>query len=38
VTAGGIVGFEAPDAIRADQIFIRSVRLPYMKFPRNPTD
>ena len=38
VTAGGIVGFAAPDAIRADQIFIRGVRLPYMKFPRNPTD
>jgi uncharacterized protein GlcG (DUF336 family) len=38
VTAGGIVGFAAPDAIRADQIFIRGVRLPYQKFPRNPTD
>lgn len=38
VTAGGIVGYAAPDAIRADQIFIRTVRLPYMKFPRNPTD
>ena len=29
-------GFEAPTAIRADQIVIRSVRLPYTKFPRNP--
>jgi uncharacterized protein GlcG (DUF336 family) len=38
VTAGGIVGFEAPTAVRADQVFIRTVRLPYMKFPRNPTD
>jgi len=38
VTAAGIVGFAAPDAIRADQIFVRNVRLPYMKFPRNPTD
>jgi uncharacterized protein GlcG (DUF336 family) len=38
VTDNGAVGFAAPDNIRADQIFIRSVRLPYMKFPRNPTD
>ena len=36
--AGGAVGFYAPLAIRADQIFIRNVRLPYQKFPRNPTD
>lgn len=35
--AGGAVGFEAPLNIRADNIFIRSVRLPYQKFPRNPT-
>jgi hypothetical protein len=38
VTAGGAVGFEAPAAIRADQIVIDGVRLPYLKFPRNPTD
>ena len=37
VTSGGSVGFEAPTAIRADQIFISGVRLPYFKFPRNPT-
>ena len=36
VTAGGAQGFEAPEAIRADTIFIRQVRLPYWKFPRNP--
>jgi len=36
--AGGAAGFMAPDAIRADQIFIDSVRLPYQKFPENPTD
>lgn len=36
--AGGAVGFEAPLAIRADQIILRNVRLPYQKFPRNPTD
>jgi len=38
VTAGGAVGFEAPTNIRADQIVIDGVRLPYLKFPRNPTD
>ena len=36
VTAGGAVGFEAPEALRADQVLIRQVRLPYWKFPRNP--
>jgi Haem-degrading len=30
-------GFEAPTAIRADQVVIDNVRLPYIKFPRNPT-
>lgn len=38
VTSGGTVGFEAPPSIRADQISINDVRLPYFKFPRNPTD
>ena len=38
VTNGGTLGFEAPLAIRADQVIDRNVRLPYMKFPRNPTD
>lgn len=38
VTAGGSPGFEAPDQIRADQIIDGGVRLPYLKFPRNPTD
>jgi uncharacterized protein GlcG (DUF336 family) len=38
VTNGGTKGFEAPATIRADQISINSVRLPYFKFPRNPTD
>jgi len=36
VTAAGAQGFEAPDPQRADQVFIRGVRLPYWKFPRNP--
>jgi uncharacterized protein GlcG (DUF336 family) len=38
VTNGGTKGFEAPADIRADQISINGVRLPYFKFPRNPTD
>jgi uncharacterized protein GlcG (DUF336 family) len=38
VTSGGTKGFEAPANIRADQISINGVRLPYFKFPRNPTD
>ena len=37
VTAGGAAGFEAPAAIRADQFSINGVRLPYLKFPNNPT-
>jgi uncharacterized protein GlcG (DUF336 family) len=37
VTNGGSAGFEAPSAIRADQVFIDDVRLPYLKFPRDPT-
>ncbi|MEO8593852.1 MAG: heme-binding protein [Candidatus Solibacter sp.] len=36
VTAGGTQGYEAPAAMRADQVFLRGVRLPYWKFPRNP--
>jgi uncharacterized protein GlcG (DUF336 family) len=38
VTQGGTNGFEAPANIRADQLMIDGVRLPYFKFPRNPTD
>jgi len=38
VTNAGTVGFEASDAMRADQILIENVRLPYFKFPRNPTN
>jgi uncharacterized protein GlcG (DUF336 family) len=37
VTAGGAKGFEPPANIRADQVLIRGVRLPYLKFPRDPT-
>jgi uncharacterized protein GlcG (DUF336 family) len=38
VTSAGTAGFEAPTSIRADQIVINGVRLPYFKFPRNPTN
>ena len=38
VTNGGTAGFEAPTAIRADQVTDQGVRLPYFKFPRNPTN
>jgi hypothetical protein len=38
VTNGGAQGFLAPEAIRADNVFIRGVRMPYQKYPRNPTD
>jgi uncharacterized protein GlcG (DUF336 family) len=38
VTAGAAAGFEPPDYLRADQYFVRGIRLPYLKFPRNPTD
>jgi uncharacterized protein GlcG (DUF336 family) len=33
----GIPDFQAPANIRADQVVIENVRLPYLKFPRNPT-
>ncbi|HUK89013.1 MAG TPA: heme-binding protein, partial [Blastocatellia bacterium] len=32
----GSAGFEAPDGIRSDRVFVRGVRLPYVKFPRHP--
>jgi len=36
VSSGGAQGFLPSPAIRADQVFIRGVRLPYFKFNRNP--
>ncbi|MCS6803672.1 MAG: heme-binding protein [Acidobacteriota bacterium] len=36
VAAAGAVGFEPPAQIRADNVIVRGVRLPYLKFPRNP--
>jgi uncharacterized protein GlcG (DUF336 family) len=42
VSFGASKGFEAPEAIRSDQVVIRrddaETRLPFVKFPRNPTD
>ncbi len=37
VTAQAALGFEAIPDKRADRVFIDGVRLPYLKFPRNPT-
>ncbi len=36
VTVGAQQGFQAPDALRADQFIVASVRLPYQNFNRNP--
>jgi len=37
ISASGTVNFLAPTAIRSDQIIFRGTRLPYAKFPRNPS-
>ncbi len=37
-TAAGAALFPAPEPIRADRVMIRRIRLPYWKFPRNPTN
>ncbi len=36
IAAAGGNGFAPPSAIRSDQVFVRSVRLPFVKFPRSP--
>jgi uncharacterized protein GlcG (DUF336 family) len=36
ISAGGANGYSPPAAMRSDQIFVRSVRLPFLKFPRSP--
>jgi uncharacterized protein GlcG (DUF336 family) len=36
IGASGTRNFLAPNAIRADRMIYRGVRLPYAKFPRNP--
>jgi uncharacterized protein GlcG (DUF336 family) len=36
IGAAGANGFSPPAAVRSDQIFVRGVRLPFLKFPRSP--
>jgi uncharacterized protein GlcG (DUF336 family) len=36
ISAGGANGYSPPAAMRSDQVFVRSVRLPFLKFPRSP--
>lgn len=36
IGAAGANGYAPPAAIRADQFFVRGVRLPFLKFPRSP--
>ena len=37
VAFGGGRGYRPPNAIEADHFSIRGVRMPFLKFPRNPT-
>jgi uncharacterized protein GlcG (DUF336 family) len=36
IASMGSAGFEAPTDMRTDRVFVRGVRLPYVKFPRHP--
>ncbi|HKP46547.1 MAG TPA: heme-binding protein, partial [Pyrinomonadaceae bacterium] len=36
IAAAGANGYAPPVSIRADQVFVRGVRLPFLKFPRSP--
>jgi len=36
IAAGGGAGFAPPINIRSDQVTVRGVRLPFLKFPRSP--
>lgn len=36
IGAGGGNGYAPAPAIRSDQVFVRGVRLPFLKFPRSP--
>ena len=36
ISAGGGNGYAPAAAIRSDQVFVRGVRLPFLKFPRSP--
>ncbi len=36
IAGAGSNGYAPPAGIRSDQVFVRGVRLPYLKFPRSP--
>lgn len=36
ITYAGTIGFEPPANVRCDQVIYRGVRLPFVKFPRQP--
>jgi uncharacterized protein GlcG (DUF336 family) len=36
IAGAGSAGFAPPAAMRSDQVLVRGVRLPYLKFPRSP--
>jgi uncharacterized protein GlcG (DUF336 family) len=36
IASAGSAGFEVPEEKRSDQLIVRGVRLPYVKFPRHP--
>lgn len=36
IGAAGANGFSPPVGVRSDQVFVRGVRLPFLKFPRSP--
>ncbi len=36
IGAAGANGFSPPVNVRSDQVFVRGVRLPFLKFPRSP--
>ncbi len=38
VAFGASAGFEAPPAIRSDQVVVRGARLPFVKLPRQPNN
>ena len=37
IAAAGANSFAPPPAVRSDQVFVRGVRLPFLKFPARPT-
>lgn len=36
IAAGGASNFAPPETIRSDRVFVRTVRLPFLKFPARP--